>query len=417
MEKAIEIPHDGEQNAYKRSNLLVNNQEIDINATDAVGSKENCPLCFEIFVNTKDFLKHVFMKHVCFECQINCQHQNGQLETNNQDDQVSVSNQESKDVCDQDDQSDENIEDYQYSKDQAFGNDQVTENNQINDQIQNEDQAKTNHQIPDSDQSAKTGDQDDQASQNCKGRKDDHCGKRESQNDTKRSCHKKNRNCEKGENDKKTVVGVQDDHQTKQCQHCQKHFQDDKEMKKHQEMVKSQQKRDMIYICDICQTSFFTVLCALYLHKETSHGDQNDQSDQSEQNDQNDQNERNDQRIDQRSDQVTRSNPGLKRNPQVLDQTKLKSNQCHECLKTLKSRSALEYHLDHVHSTKNQSKLENRRHKCDLCDKSYKDTSGLYNHVQSVHSKVTFKCDLCSRKMKSQGALYNHKKNIHMMVK
>eukprot|EP00093_Oithona_nana_P003731 03731.XXX_112736_112463_1 [CDS] Oithona nana genome sequencing. len=42
-------------------------------------------------------------------------------------------------------------------------------------------------------------------------------------------------------------------------------------MKKHQEVVKSQQKRDMIYICDICQTSFFTVLCALYLHKETSH--------------------------------------------------------------------------------------------------------------------------------------------------
>ena len=98
MEKAIGIPHDGEQNAYKRSNLLVNNQEIDFNTTDAVGSKENCPLCFEIFINSKDLLKHVFMNHVCFECQINCQHQNGQLETNNQDDQVSVSNQESKDV-------------------------------------------------------------------------------------------------------------------------------------------------------------------------------------------------------------------------------------------------------------------------------------------------------------------------------
>ena len=33
MEKAIGIPHDGEQNAYKRSNLLVNNQEIDIQRT------------------------------------------------------------------------------------------------------------------------------------------------------------------------------------------------------------------------------------------------------------------------------------------------------------------------------------------------------------------------------------------------
>ena len=58
----------------KLSKLKMVDHEIDLSTSDTVEKPEQCPLCGETFMNTKDLLEHVFLKHVCFKCQINCEH-------------------------------------------------------------------------------------------------------------------------------------------------------------------------------------------------------------------------------------------------------------------------------------------------------------------------------------------------------
>ena len=301
----------------KLSKLKMVDHEIDLSTSDTVEKAEQCPLCCETFMNTKDLLEHVFLKHICFKCQINCEHhlsdQKRFIEEKRQDKKVS------KDQCDQDDQNDLEI------IDQESGNDQ------------------TNDQIP--------------------------------------------------------QFRIREAKSSFWCSQCDFVAISRPRLVAHETLKHKENDRGK-WIVKLEELKIDQI--ALYLHKETSHGV--DQSQQIEENEQN-----------------VLEQPPLKRakiSPQELatqelEQTKLESNQCHECLKILKSKSALEYHLDHVHGPRYESKLKYRPHKCDLCDKAYKDSSGLYNHVQSVHYKVTFNCDLCPRKLKSQGALYNHKKNIH----
>ena len=399
----------------KLSKLKMVDHEIDLSTSDTVEKPEQCPLCGETFMNTKDLLEHVFLKHICFKCQINCEHhvsdQKRIIEEKRQDKKVS------KDQCDQDDQNDFEI------IDQEFGNDPSLE--QSYDYVTEKDQSdQANDQIPQFRiREAKSSFWCSQCDfvaisrprlvahetlkhkENDRGKwivkleelkidqialylhKETSHGVDQSQenehNDQSQQIEENEQNVLEQPPPKRVKISPQELEQTKlKSNQCGKWIVKLEELKIDQKTV---------YICDICQTSFFTDFCALYLHKETSHGF--DQSQQMEQNEQN-----------------VLEQPPPKRakiSPQELEyeQTKLKLNQC--------LKSALEYHLDHVHGPRNESKLKNRRHKCDLCDKAYKNSSGLYNHVQSVHYKVTFKCDLCPRKLKSQGALYNHKKNIH----
>ena len=296
--------------------------EIDLSTSDTVEKPEQCPLCGETFMNTKDLLEHVFLKHVCFKCQINCEHYVSDQDIfgeKRQDKKVS------KDHFDQDDQNDFEI------IDQEFGNDQSLE--QSYDYVTEKDQSdQANDQIP--------------------------------------------------------QIRIREAKSSFWCSQCDFVAISRPRLVAH-EILKHKENDRGKWIVKLEELKIDQI--ALYLHKETSHGF--DQSQQMEQNEQN-----------------VLEQPPPKRakiSPQELEyeQTKLKLNQC--------LKSALEYHLDHVHGPRNESKLKNRRHKCDLCDKAYKNSSGLYNHVQSVHYKVTFNCDLCPRKLKSQGALYNHKKNIH----
>ena len=319
-----------------------------------------CPLCQESFEIFSNLLKHVFKRHVCFECLVTCDHtiekrQSGFLKKTNHQSNTD----EYKKDRPKRDQDLENISHEEYGQDEKQASVTGTEDNNIIEIVDvDEDvddiRAEDNVDIPDLD-TIEAEDHGDISDLNT----DDVIDVVKSD----------------------TVSETQISSEI-QCESCDKKFNDKLSLSDH---VKSMSSRDTVYSCDKCH-KYFTILCALYRHKENCG--------------------------------IPVQKP-LKRNlelpPGALPTIPRKSKRtrksmeilkCGQCKKVLSSETALKYHLENVHSNQNNDIL----FECDQCDSICKNQTSLRNHIRNIHMGLIFECDECGKILKSQGSLYNHRK-------
>ena len=87
---------------------------------------------------------------------------------------------------------------------------------------------------------------------------------------------------------------------------------------------------------------------------------------------------------------------------------RIKNDNCDFCGKSFSYKSALEKHVNSIHSN------DPNKHKCDSCGKSFTQARTIRIHFKMVHEgQKNHKCDSCSKYFSTPQSLRNHIKAIH----